>query len=70
MQKKGLIRKVQLISKFSTSQAGQIITIHTLSSISRNKGNQTMRQLSIKTIWSVNKMSINKSVFVQTSCRK
>ena len=40
--KDGLIRKLWLISKFMTSQAGQqIITIHQLRNISRSKGNCT-----------------------------
>ena len=42
--KKGLTRKVRLISKFMTSQTGKsIITIHILPNISRSKGNQTMK---------------------------
>ena len=42
--KNGLIRKLWLISKFMTSQAGQqLIIIDTLHNISRSKGNQTMK---------------------------
>ena len=44
MYKSGLIRKVRLISKFTTSQPGkQTIAIHILTNISRSKGNQTMK---------------------------
>ena len=43
MEKNGSIRKVRLISKFVTSQPGkQTIEIHTLSNISRSKGNQSV----------------------------
>ena len=43
MLKKGLIRKLRLISKFRASQTGKkIVTIHILPNISRGKGNQTM----------------------------
>ena len=38
LEKSGLIRKLGLISKFTTS-----ITIHILPNISRSKGNQTMK---------------------------
>ena len=42
-RKKGLIRKVRLISRFMTSQPGhQAITVHILPNISRSKGTQTM----------------------------
>ena len=38
------MRKIRLISKFMTSQSWkQTVTIHILSSISRNKANQTMK---------------------------
>ena len=44
MYKNGLIRKIRLILKFMTSQPGQqTIAIHILPSISRRKGNQTMK---------------------------
>ena len=44
MHKKGLIRKIRLISKFMTSQPGkQTIVINTLSNVSRSKGNQTIK---------------------------
>ena len=43
MWENNLIRKLNLISKFMTLQPGkQIITIHILSNISRNKSNQTI----------------------------
>ena len=39
-----LIRKLELISKFMTSQTGQqVIAIHILFNISRSKDNQTMK---------------------------
>ena len=42
--KNGLIRKINLISKFVTSQSGyQTIAIHMLTNISRSKGNQAMK---------------------------
>ena len=44
MQKKGLSRKIRLISKFKTSQPGeQTITIHILPNISRSKDNQKIK---------------------------
>ena len=44
MYKNGLIRKIKLVSKFTTAQPGkQTIAIHTFPNISRIKGNQTMR---------------------------
>ena len=44
MQKNGLIRKINIISKFITSQPGkQTIAIHSLPNISRIKGNQKMK---------------------------
>ena len=44
MWENNLIRKLNLISKFMTLQPGkQIITIHILSNISRNKSNQTIK---------------------------
>ena len=43
-RKKGLIRKIRLISKFMTSQTGlQTITIHVLPNISQSKGNRTIK---------------------------
>ena len=43
-QNNGLIRKIQLISKFMTSQSGkQAITIHILPNTTTNKGNQEMK---------------------------
>ena len=43
MEKKGLVRKIRLISKFLTSQAGkQTNAIHILPDISRSEGNQTV----------------------------
>ena len=44
MHKSGLIRKIMLISKFMTSQHWkQIIAMHIIPNISRNKGNQAMK---------------------------
>ena len=44
MWKNGLIRKLKLISKFMTSQPGwQVIGIHILANILRNKDSQTMK---------------------------
>ena len=44
VEKKDLIRKIRLISKFMTSQTGsQANTIHILANISRSKGNETMK---------------------------
>ena len=44
MQKNDLIRKIRLISKFTTSQPGkQTIAIHILHHIPRSKRNQTMK---------------------------
>ena len=44
MQENDLVRKLRLISKFMTSQAGkQMIATYTLPNISRNKGNQSMK---------------------------
>ena len=44
MQKKGLIRKIKLISKFMASQpVKQTIAIHLLPNISRSKYNQTIK---------------------------
>ena len=44
MLETGLIRILRLISKFKTSQTGQvIITIHILSNISISKENQTIK---------------------------
>ena len=44
MQKNDLIGKIRLISKFLASQPGkQAISIHILPSISKSKGNQTMK---------------------------
>ena len=42
MQRKGLIRKILLISKFTVSQPGkQTIAMHMFPNISRSKDNQT-----------------------------
>ena len=42
--KKGLIRKIRLVSKFMTSQpVFQTIAMHILRNISQRKGNQTMK---------------------------
>ena len=44
MKKNSLIRKIRLISKFLTSQAGKhTIVMHMLPNILRSKGNQTMK---------------------------
>ena len=44
MYQSGLIRKMRLISKFMTSQAGQqTIAVHILPNILRSKGNQTIK---------------------------
>ena len=44
MQKKGLIRKIKLISKIMTSQPGkQTIAIHIYPNISRSKSNQAIK---------------------------
>ena len=44
MQRKGLIRRKELILEFMTSQPRkQAIAIHILPNISRNKGNQTLK---------------------------
>ena len=44
MLKNVLIRKLSLISKFTTPQAGQqIITLHILLNISRGEGNQKIK---------------------------
>ena len=46
MYENDFIRMLGLISKFITSPTGkQIITIHILPNISRNKGNQTICQI-------------------------
>ena len=53
-KKIGLIKTVNFISKFMTSQAGkQTIAIHILSDTSRGKGNQTMKfsQLIVNTLF-------------------
>ena len=43
-RKNGVIRKINLTSKFLTSQPGQqTVTIHVLSNISRSKGNHIMK---------------------------
>ena len=42
--RKGLIKKIRLISNFTTSQPGQqIVVIHILPNISGSKGNETMK---------------------------
>ena len=44
MQKNSLIRKIRLISKSMTSQAGkQTIAMHILANVLRSKGNQTLK---------------------------
>ena len=44
MYKKGLIRKIRLISIFMTSQPGiPTIAVHILPNISRSKANQTLK---------------------------
>ena len=44
MQENGLIKKLKLISKFMTPQTvQQIITIHILPNIVKNKGNQAVK---------------------------
>ena len=44
LQRRALIRKLWLISKFMMSQTGQqIITIHILSNIARSEGKQTVK---------------------------
>ena len=43
MQKKVLIRKIRLISKFLTQPGYQTIAIHILSKFSRSKDNQAMK---------------------------
>ena len=44
MKKNGLVRKLEYISKFMTSQfRQQIITIHIFRNISRNKGYQAIK---------------------------
>ena len=61
--KSGLIRKVRLISKFMTSQAGQqTVAIHIPPNISRRKGNQTMKFGPFK--------EYNRNIFLQKSYTK
>ena len=62
--RKGLIRKIRLISKFMTSQQGyETITIHILPKISRSKGNQTTKY--------GQSIEYNKrNTFLQNLCRK
>ena len=62
MYKKGLVKKISLISKFMASQPGkETITVHILSNISRRKGDQTMKfGQSIDMI----------SIFLETLCTK
>ena len=54
----------KLLPKFMTSQTGlQIITIHILLSISRSKGNQTMKFCQL--------IEYNvRNIFLQKSCKK
>ena len=62
--KGGLIRRLWLISNFMTAQIGQqIITIHIVPNISRNKGNQAMK------FGQLIKYSV-KNIFLQKLCRK
>ena len=64
IQKKGLIRRLRLISKFMTSQTGQlIITIHMLSDIARTEGNQAMKFVKLL-------IRQNTIIYPQKSCRK
>ena len=61
MQKNSLIRKITLILSFMASHPGsQIIKIHILPNIVRNKGKQTMKfgQLT----------EYNRNIFLQKSC--
>ena len=63
IEKNGLIRRMRLISKFTTSQAGwQTIGIHILPNISRGKGSRTMKFGQL--IW------YNRNILLQKSCRK
>ena len=64
IKENGLIRNIRLISEFMTSQTGQqTIAIHILLSISRSKGNQTMKPGQL--------IEYNKIIIVlQKSCRK
>ena len=56
--------KLTLISKFVAAQTGkQIITIHVLANISRNKGNQVMKSGQLKEYNA-------RHIFQQKSCRK
>ena len=44
MQQNGLLRKIRLVSTFTTSQPGkETIVMYILPNISRSKGNQTMK---------------------------
>ena len=55
-----MIRKLKLISKFMTSQTGwQIITIHILPNISKNKSNRTMK--SAQLIYNMRNIFLEKS---------
>ena len=63
MWKNGFIRKLWLISKFVTSQAGQQIVINILQSDSRDQGNRAMKFGHLIT-YSV------RNIFLQKSCRK
>ena len=60
VQKNGMIRKIKLIAKFMTSQPGkQIIAIHILPNISKNKGKtQVMEQ---KMEYKMRNISLEKS---------
>ena len=63
-RKKGLIRRIRLISKFMTPRpAWQTIPIHIVSNISRRKGNKTMK---FSQLVEYNK----RNVFLQKSCRE
>ena len=62
-RKNGFIRKIKLIWKFMTYHPGyQTITMHILSSISRRKGNQTMKSGQVT--------EYDKIIFLQKSCLK
>ena len=64
MQKNDLTRKLRLITKFMTSQAGQkMIAIHILPNISRSKINQGMKLGKLMKFSKTN-------IFLQKSCRK
>ena len=64
VRKNDLITKIRLISKFLTSQPGkQTIAVHIVVTISRSKGNQTMK---LGKLIEYNK----KNIFRQILCTK